>query len=774
MEEKKAKKITVTGVVQGVGFRPFVYRVANSLGLKGYVKNLGGSEVLIHVEGNEREIENLVEHIKRSPPSRAIIEKIIVKDTEMEGWSDFLILESDTKREVRSSIPPDIGICEDCLREVLDKASRFHMYPFHSCVNCGPRYSIMIKPPYDRENTSMKRFPLCEECRKEYEDPQNLRRFFAQGISCSTCGPKVYLLDSFGKVISSNDPILEAGKLLQEGYTVAVKGIGGYHIAVIATSSEAVERLRRRKKRGKKPFALMARDIAIVERNAYLNERERQAIASPQRPIVLLRKKSDSCIVPEVAPGLSTLGFMIPYTALHYLLLDSTQDKVAVMTSANISGEPTCTTLSCVLDNLGEAIDFILDHNRPIINRVDDSVIKFVEGKEMFLRRSRGYAPSWIEVKTHFPKPVISLGAFLNNTGAIAFENKVVLTPHIGDLDSYSSIKFLFSELNKLSSWYGLSRSKVAVVIDKHPLFPQNRLYKKILHTQYEEEITVQHHCAHAFQAIAEFEWDKISGSTAITIDGTGYGEDGEIWGGEVLTVGEYGCKRVASIRDFPLFGGDLAAVEATRPLAGILASYFTDGAEDLLGSLKLSDEDKKRVSLFLKIIDAKIERIPSSSSLGRLLDAVGCALGFGCHSDYDGEIPMMLEDLSYNGKEDNRVEISHIEERGLIKIDPRKALEIIPEIEKDEFSNYVYTLLLKIGEKFGDIAARKTKSDYVILSGGAAVNKFLLKGIKRILEENGKELIVPSVVPPGDGGISLGQAIYAGQVLNGYIKTKR
>lgn len=771
MGRSEAKKIIITGIVQGVGFRPFVYRLAKGLGLKGYVKNLGGSEVLIHAEGDGDKIEELLKAVGSSHPPMAVIEKISVAEAEPEGWEDFKILESDFRKETRSSIPPDIGICDECLREVMNEKSRFYKYPFHSCINCGPRYSIMFTPPFDRENTSMKRFPLCEQCRKEYEDPENGRRFFAQGISCPICGPRAYLLDSYGRFVSTEDPISEAGRLLQEGYTVAVKGIGGYHIAVMATLPDAVERLRKRKRRGRKPFALMAKDISIVERNAYLSIKEREVLASPQRPIVLLKKKEESNIAEEVAPGLGTLGFMLPYTALHYLLLSSTKDGVAVMTSANLSGEPTCTTLSCVLESLGNTIDFVLDHNRQIANRVDDSVVKVVEGHELFIRRSRGYAPSWIEVKIDFPKPIISLGAFLNNTGALAFENKVVMTPHIGDMDSYSSVRFLFSELNKLKYWYSISNLNVAVAMDKHPLFPQNRLYRKALIMKFDEQIRVQHHCAHAFQALAEKKWDSISNSAAIAIDGTGYGEDGGVWGGEILEIGERGCRRIASLRDFPLFGGDLSAIEATRPLSGILASYFKDGAEEFLGSLKLHDREKKAVSLYLKIIMGKEREVPRSSSLGRLLDAVGCALNIRCYSDYDGEIPMMLEDISRNEKEVQGMNISVYSEGDMQKIDPKKAIEIIPELRSEEIPSYIYSLLFEIGRTFGEIASKATKSNYVILSGGAAVNRIILKGAEASVREKGKELIVPSSSPPGDGGISLGQAIYAGMVLSGLIK---
>jgi len=443
-----------------------------------------------------------------------------------------------------------------------------------------------------------------------------------------------------------------------------------------------------------------------------------------------------------------------------------------VMTSANISGEPTCTELSCVIDSLGGVVDFILDHDRRIANRADDSVVKFAGERQLMIRRSRGYAPAWIEVGFTFPKSVISLGGFLNNTGAIAFENKIVLTPHVGDMETYSSMKSLFSEINKLGSWYGLIGEKAAVALDKHPSFPQNFHYKKFLHFDFEEEIRVQHHCSHSLQAAAEIPWDELKGSAAIAIDGTGYGEDGGIWGGEILSIDEAGCRRIASLRDFPLLGGDLAVKEAVRPLVGILWSHFGSGAEDLLLSLNLPEDLKRRGMQLLEIIESGNKGFPSSTSLGRFLDAVGCALGMKCFADYDGEIPMILEDAAEAGEEgDLSVRLDEID--GVKKISLRGALELIPLIGRDEAGRYIYTLLSRIGEAFGRIAAESTRSDFVVVSGGAAVNRIILKGIERAVEERGRKLIVPSLSPPGDGGLSLGQAIYAGLMLNGYIKER-
>ena len=769
-KEEGAKKITVIGVVQGVGFRPFVYRIASSLGLKGYVKNLGGSEVVIHVEGDSDDIEKLIDAIKKSHPPMAVIERIHVTEDEMEGWKSFEIASSGNAVEEASMIPPDIGICQDCLREIKEKSSRFYRYPFHSCVNCGPRYSMMLRPPYDRENTSMRLFPLCEKCSEEYRDPKNERRFFAQGISCPLCGPKVRLLDSYGRFFDSEDPISEAGRLIEKGYIVAVKGVGGYHLASLATSDNVVKELRRRKKRSRKPFALMAKDLFTVERHAYVSDAERDLLLSPQRPIVLLKRKEKSEISPEVAPGLGSIGVMLPYSALHFLLLDAMDDGIAVMTSANISGDPTCTSLSCVMEKLGDSVDYILDHDRPIVNRVDDSVMKVVEGETLLTRRSRGFAPTWIEVGFDFPKTVVALGAFLNNTGAVAFGNKVILTPHIGDMDSFESLRFLFSSLNKLGYWYGLLKEKSAVVVDKHPSFPQKRSYKRALHYNFDVQVEVQHHCAHAFQVFPGRSLDDLLGASAITIDGTGYGEDGGIWGGEVMLIEKGGCRRVASLREFPLIGGDLAAKEAIRPLVGILRSYFGEEAESLLESIPLDFHLKEKGKKLIRAIEKGHSFLPMSSSLGRLLDAVGCASSIECFSDYDGEIPMRIEDLSDGGKEIDLPGHNEFERDGVRFIDFKNALSLLPYLKSIGAKDYLYSLQLEIGRAFGRIAAKLSRNGVIILSGGAAVNRFILKGIKEEINAEGKRLIMPSQVPPGDGGISIGQAIYAGLKLNGML----
>ncbi|MEM0046904.1 MAG: carbamoyltransferase HypF [Fervidicoccaceae archaeon] len=769
--EEEARKIIVIGIVQGVGFRPFIYRLAKRLGLNGYIRNLGGSEVVIHAEGELNRIQELILAIERNHPPRAVIEKIEVEDAELEGWKDFFILPSEERKEEKSVIPPDIGMCDECQREILDPCSRFYRYPFHSCVNCGPRYSMMIKLPYDRENTSMSLFPLCERCRSEYGDPNNARRFYAQGISCPICGPKLSLLDSYGRKIDVEDPIQEAASLINEGHIVAIKGIGGYHIAVLATSSDAVSRLRERKRRMRKPFALMARDIETIEKNAYVGEIEREELLSPWRPIVLLRRKDDSIVSPEVAPGLNTLGFMLPYSPLHFLLMREVRDGIAVMTSANISGEPTCTDLSCLLESLGDSIDYVLDHDRPVFNRVDDSVVKFVDGEKVILRRSRGFAPAWIEVKIDFLRPVIALGAFLNNVGAIAFDNKVVLTQHIGDMDSFSSLQFLLSTINRLSSWYGIQGSPSTVVMDKHPMYPQNRLYRNRIRMEIIEELRVQHHCAHALQA-TDGDWnDSLLGSTAIAIDGTGYGDDGNIWGGEVLMIEKSGCERVGSLSDFPLIGGDLAVKEAVRPLAGLLFSYFGEDARALLRSFRLMEKEWKGDGE--KLIDVLTNGrsvFPSSSSLGRLLDALGCALGLRCYADYDGEIPLMIEDFSLNGKDRDDIGVK-IRKQGCERIDLGEVLLKLSEIkEREEARDFLYALQLELGRALGKVASKYSRSGIVLLGGGAAVNSIITRGIREAVSEEGLSLRFGRKVPPGDGGIALGQIIYAGLKQNGVL----
>ncbi|MEM1920997.1 MAG: carbamoyltransferase HypF, partial [Ignisphaera sp.] len=554
----RAIKIKVVGIVQGVGFRPFVYRLANELKLKGYVVNLGGSEVEIHLEGSSSDIEEFIDRLYREKPPHAKIVNMYIEEVVPQGYREFVIGESRSNPEIRSVIPPDIAICSNCMEEILDSRSRFYRYPWNSCAWCGPRFSMMFNLPYDRINTSMNSFKMCKECLKSYRDPADVRRFHGQGISCPVCGPRTYIYTPSRERIDVDDPVLFIAKKILEGAIVAIKGVGGYHIACLASRDDVVAELRSRKKRLYKPFALMARDVAVVEKIAIVDQKAIELLQSPQRPIVILPKKEPSPVSELVAPGLSTIGIMLPYTGLQILLLNEIPDGFLVMTSGNIHGEPMCVDLECVLDKLRDVVDYVVEHERAIVHRVDDSVIRFTDGEPVFLRRGRGYAPEWIEVTVNIPDSV-AVGADLQTAGAIGFENKVILTQFIGDVDDPTALYDLEKELLWFVKNYRIEPK--AIAMDMHPQYYSRRVAKELSDMFGVPTIEVQHHHAHIVSVLGEYGVHPEDNVVGIAIDGTGYGTDGGIWGGEILITNYSNFKRVGSLKPFTLPGGDTAAI---------------------------------------------------------------------------------------------------------------------------------------------------------------------------------------------------------------------
>lgn len=546
-------RVVVVGLVQGVGFRPFIHRIAVKSGVKGYVRNIGGSEVEIWIEGSKENIEKFFQYFVDEIPPTAIIEEIHIFEERLRGFNTFRIEKSLNSMFKRSAIPPDIAICRDCLREVLDPNNRRYRYAFNSCAWCGPRYSMMYRVPYDRENTSMAKYKLCNLCYSEYTDINNVRRYHAQGISCPIDGPRLYLYTSNRELVSCDDPLSEVAKLINEGYIVAIKGIGGYHIACLATDDDVVQKLRKRKKRPTKPFAIMALNIDIIEKLVYVEPPiARQILESPQRPIVLLPKREDSPVSPYVSPGMDVEGVFLPYTALHYLILAETKDKFAIMTSGNIHGEPMCRDEECVFSKLSSVVDYVLIHDREIVHRVDDSVLRFTDGEPVIIRRSRGYAPLWIRTSKHLSKPAIAFGAHLQTAGAIAFEDKIVLTPFIGDLDSVEALNDLVYELEFLIKSYNIDVSSSRIVVDKHPEYMSRTIAFEYVEKYGSELIEIQHHYAHILSVLADHSHsiDLDDGDiVGIAIDGVGYGDDGAIWGGEIIAVGIDSYKRIAHLR---------------------------------------------------------------------------------------------------------------------------------------------------------------------------------------------------------------------------------
>ena len=733
---RKAFHIMVSGLVQGVGFRPFVYRLAVSRGLKGYVRNRGGSEVEIRVEGDENGLHSFIYGLYSEAPKVSRLERVTISEVEPEGFTAFQILPSERALRERSEIPPDFAICNDCLREVLDPKDRRYRYPFNSCAYCGPRFSMMYSTPYDRENTAMRDFPLCDACKREYYDPNDIRRFDAQGISCPTCGPRLVLKTIDGEVIEG-DPIVEAAKLVEEGKIVAIKGIGGFHIAANPFDDDVILKLRARKRRPSQPFALMAISTEIVSKYAEVSEVEKELLESPQRPIVLLKKREGSEISKYVSPGLDREGFFLFYTALHYLFLDSLKSKVSVMTSANVHGMPMCTTEECVRERLKGVVDYVLTHNREIVNRVDDSVVRVSAGRVMMIRRGRGYAPSWIRLRRGVPE-LIAVGAELQNAGAVAFEDKVVLTQYVGDTDELETLFDLEKFLNFFVRAYDL-RPKY-IIADKNPAYNTTKLARKLAERFNAELIQVQHHHAHALSVMAEAGLEE---AVAITIDGFGYGDDGNAWGGEVLKVKGSEYERVAHLKYVSYAGGDVNALKPDRMLALFLSEIMP---WDEVGKfVKLRQEE-------LKVLEAQKRASKlMTSSAGRFLDAVSALLGVSHERTYEGEPAIKLEARARGGR---RLDFELPVING--EIDTLKAFEWLIENLDKRVEDLAFTVQYSLGEALVKAALRYSP-EVIVVSGGAAVNEYIIRGI--IENSEGVRVITNSKVPAGDGGIALGQA---------------
>ncbi len=749
--------IRVSGIVQGVGFRPFVYRIASRLRLSGYIRNMGGSEVEIRVEGPPKSLSAFVKSLLDEKPPPARIEEILIEVSAPDGIEGFRILPSVKRAGLYSMIPPDIAVCEECLREVYDASDRHYRYPFNSCVWCGPRFSMMRDVPYDRANTAMDEFPLCEECIREYRDPNNIRRFHAQGISCPNCGPSIWLEDANGRRIGVEDPLREVSKIIDEGGIVAIKGVGGYHIACLATDDEIVKKLRERKKRPTKPFALMALDLEVVEEHLVVDDQSRSILTSPERPILLLTKKEGSPLSRFIAPGLNTIGVMLPYTPLHHMILNDTKDHILIMTSGNEHNKPMCTTVDCARSRLGNIVDYFLHHNREIVHRVDDSVVRFTNGRLTMLRRSRGYAPMWLRLPRKLRVPVIAFGAELQNVGAVAFSDKVVLTQFIGDTDELENLEFLEKMLRFFIDVYRVDPSNSVLVADLHPRYASRRLAERWAETYNVELRLVQHHHAHIASVMVENKVPIGSKVVGIAMDGLGYGDDGTFWGGEVLLCGYDSYERIGGLRPQPMPGGDLATRFPVRMLIGILSTFMSDlEVMRVLEQLNLIDKlPKGRTEALVSLKQAR-KGTPLISSIGRVLDAVAALLNISHVRTYEGEPAMKLESVASEGRLLEGIEAPI---KGNL-VDTSRLVESLMEVDGDA-RDLAYTTLYLLGRSLGDIAVRHASSldgDFILVSGGAAVNSILIKGIEDAAMEGGFRVRLNSKVPVGDGGIALGQ----------------
>jgi len=759
-----ALRIVVAGLVQGVGFRPAVYRAARDAGICGWVRNVGGSEVEIWVEGEEGRVLEFFNCLSRWIPPPARIEEIVVEKSRPLGIDGFRILPSSKSVVMLSAIPPDLAVCEECLREVLDPRDRRFRYAFNSCAWCGPRYSMMRSVPYDRENTSMNDFPLCSECLAEYADPNNVRRFHAQGISCPRCGPRLWLETVEGERVECADPIREAAKLIDEGFIVAVKGVGGYHIACLASDEEVVARLRKRKRRPTKPFAVMALDLGVASKLVEIDEAAAKLLTSVERPILLLPKRAGSPVAPNVSPGMDVEGVFLPYTPLHYLLLSETRDRFLVMTSGNVHGEPMCRDLECVRNRLSKVVDYVLNHDREIVHRVDDSVVRFTRGRPIVLRLGRGFAPTWIKLPSKLEKPVIAMGADLQSNAGLGVGDRAILTPFIGDLDSVDAVKDLERELNFLIEAYRVDVSRARVVVDLHPLYRSRSVGMALAERLGCEVIEVQHHVAHVLATAVDARVSLDDRVVGIAMDGVGYGVDGSVWGGEVIVVGSSGWRRVASLEEMPQTSDRDAVYIERMAFACLCKAFGTDRALEVARELGLG-KSLPRGFRELEIVARCIElgRYVPTSSTGRLLDAVSAILGVCRYRSYEGEPAIRLESFARRGREIDEFPRLRVVVDEIPRVCTSELVKQVVELVFEGFrrEDIAKTALIRLGEAIGQVALHYVKNNAILLGGGAVVNEYIVEGVERVCRGRGVKVFLPRRVPPNDGGIALGQIHY-------------
>ncbi len=766
------KRIHVRGVVQGVGFRPFVYRLARCHQLAGFVCNTPDG-VLIEVEGQDAAIATFVQALTHDPPPKAEIAQVASSDMDLRGENEFVIRESVEREFSAVLVSPDIATCDDCRREFTDAKNRRFGYPFTNCTQCGPRYSIVEDVPYDRPNTTMREFQMCAECQMEYDDPGN-RRFHAQPNACPRCGPKVFFVDSRGapmdtaghengKPATGLDAIREVRRQLKEGKIIGIKGLGGFHLACDAENDDAVGRLRARKRRSDKPFALMASDVSSVDRFCHVSEAECKSLLSARRPIVILARRPEARISAAVAPGNNTLGVMLPYTPLHSLLFgDNEEDPPAftalVMTSGNLSEEPIVISNGDALSRLAQVADAFLLHNRRIHMRVDDSVVRVFNGKERVFRRSRGYVPAVIDLGGPVAD-ILACGPELKDTFCITRGRHAILSQHIGDLENYETFEFFEETLANLKKVFRVEPR--AIAYDLHPRY---------LSTQYAlaqgelRKIGVQHHYAHIASCMVENGLrEQVIG---VVLDGTGYGTDGQIWGGEFLVADFANFQRRAHLRYVPLAGGDAAVRQPWRSALSYLRDTF---ANELPGVLPLWREVPERDRLLVwKMLEQGINTV-LTSSCGRLFDAVSSILGLRHEISFEAQAAIELEMAAREGV--GGVYPFQLEFSEPWQIDMRPMVEsLVSEVQQGvdtgviaaRFHNTVAEMIAEVCLKLRE----REKLNNICLSGGTFQNMFLLDRTLSALGEHGFEVHLQERVPTNDGGIALGQAMIANSAI--------
>jgi len=749
--DEKSLRIVVTGLVQGVGFRPFVYRIASRFSLMGWVQNTN-ENVIIHVTGDQLNLAGFVLALKEEAPPAAVIRDISSEETEHVSYAGFVIKESNDVSEEITEISPDIAVCHECLED-MDRPGSRQGYAFVNCTNCGPRFTIIEDLPYDREKTTMAHFAMCSECRSEYEDVSD-RRFHAQPVACKNCGPQ-YEMYSAGKLISNNSEEIIAGvsQCIGSGGIVLIKGLGGMHLACDAFSNEAADKLRSLKNRDGKPFAVMFRDLESLREYAETDNLEEESLESWRRPIVLLRRKKRTKmpLAENISSGLDLAGVMLPYLPFHSLLFRQLKIPAIVMTSGNFSSEPILMNNQDALSQFSGCADLIVLHNREIFNRTDDSVVRIISGKERIFRRSRGYVPAPVDTALD-TDGIIAFGAELTNTFCAGKKQNAYLSQHIGDLQGVETTRFYEETISRFIRLFRIKPSLVAV--DMHPMYISTR---KGLTFNDLPVVEVQHHHAHIASCMAENKLDeKVIG---VALDGTGYGTDGNIWGSEFMICDLNDFERISHFDYIALPGGDSATEEPWRTAVSYLNKVY--GKDFLELDLPLFKQiDSEKIRLILHMIDRNIN-CPLTSGAGRLFDCVSSLTGLVQTASYQAEGPMKLESL-VNGATDDSYHYDTGETIRLDKTIKEIVDDIINGVEKVTIATKFHnTIILTI---FDTVNAMRLKSgiNKVVLSGGVFQNKYLSEKTTDLLIKNNFEVFTHSTVPANDGGITLGQLAVA------------
>jgi hydrogenase maturation protein HypF len=747
-------RIVIRGAVQGVGFRPFVYRLATEMNLSGWVSN-SPQGVFLEVEGAPGALRSFLVRVEKERPPRSSIQSLESSFLAPTGFRSFEIRPSDHSGERTALVLPDIATCADCLRDVFDPADRRYLYPFTNCTNCGPRFSIIQALPYDRPNTTMARFAMCEACRAEYENPRD-RRFHAQPNACPVCGPRVELWNPTGELLSSKQQaVLDAAHAIRRGLIVALKGLGGFQLMVDAHNDEAIKRLRTRKHREEKPLAVIDCYTNNVKVYCEMSSLEERLLASPESPIVLLRRRGQTggdavAIAHSVAPGNPYLGVMLPYTPLHHILLRELVGPV-VATSGNLADEPICTDEREALSRLRGIADLFLVHDRPIARHVDDSVARVLLDRELVLRRARGYAPLPVQLKSPSP-PMLAVGAHLKNVVAVASQSDVFLSQHIGDLETRQAFDAFRRVGEDVLRLYDLKPH--AVVCDAHPDY---------LSTRHAEStglplVRVQHHYAHVLSCMAENAIDAPV--LGVSWDGTGYGLDHTVWGGEFLRVTTAGFERAAYLRTFRLPGGELAVKEPRRSALGLLYELLGDSVMDREDLAPVRAFDRRERTLLGTALHNAINA-PLTSSAGRLFDAVAALLGLRMTVRFEGQAAMELEWATHGVATDESYPFLLAAKDGTIVVDWEPMIRPLAADHgagipvgalAARFHNTLTEMIVAVAQRVGEPT--------VAVSGGCFQNRYLTERTVRRLTESGFSVYWHQRVPPNDGGIALGQIL--------------